>query len=253
MMRQAPLLRLAAPLLLAGPVACGSPPDPEPQSELEEEAVEEAVADPVPVGYVARGNEPFWSLTFGEGTIELARLGASDTIRAERPTAERLEDGWRFEASAAGEPYVVRIERRLCHDTMSGRPFPHTVEVTVAGERLTGCGGDTAALLTGEEWRVVRLEDQEPVDPAPTLRFEPDGSLTGTGSCNRYRATYEITGEGIVLGPAAATRMACPQPGVDAQEMRFFAALERVTRFDLTEDGSLVLLALDTPVVVARR
>jgi len=235
--------RCSALLLLVGSVACESGPAPE----------VDAPADPAQAGYRAQGNEPFWSLVLEQATMSFSQLGVDDTVRAERPAAERLEDGWRFAATASGEPFLVRIEDRRCNDSMSGRPFPHSIEVTVGDQVFTGCGGDTASLLVGEEWGVVRLEDTAPVHPAPTLRFEAGGVLTGTGSCNRFRATYEITGEGMVIGPAAATRMACPEPGVDAQEVRFFAALEQVTRFEIAEDGGLELLALEKPVIVARR
>jgi hypothetical protein len=36
------------------------------------------------------------------------------------------------------------------------------------------------------------------------------------------------------------------------QETRLFAALARVTRFDITDASALVLLSGDTPVLVAR-
>src|SRR5690606_41593790 len=93
-----------------------------------------------------------------------------------------------------------------------------------------------------------------PLLPYTTLfRSEADGALSGSGGCNRYRASYEVTGEGIRIGPAAATRIACPEPETNAQEMHFFDVLERVDRFDIAEDGSLVLYAFDEPVIVAAR
>lgn len=244
MMRKLRLLdRLSALLMLVGSIACAPGPTHEAGP----------VGDPVRTGYRASGNEPFWSLVFEEATMDFSQLGAEHTISAPRPQAERVEGGWRYASTADGGFFVVEIENRRCNDSMSGRPFPHTVVVTVMDQVYTGCGGDTGSLLVGEEWRVTWLEGSETIDPAPTLLFEPDVALSGSGGCNRYRATYEITGEGIVIGPAAATRMACAEQGVNAQETRFFAALERVTRFDLTEDGSLELLVLDEPIIVARR
>jgi heat shock protein HslJ len=137
---------------------------------------------------------------------------------------------------------------------MSGRPFPHTVVVAVNGETYTGCGGDTESLLVGEEWRVIRLEGREPTGlRRPTLLFAAGGVLTGDGGCNRFHATYEITGEGFAIGPVAATRMACAEPEANAQEGRFFSLLEQVTRFDIAEDGSLELFAMEHAVIVAQR
>src|SRR5690606_11420294 len=122
--------RCSALLLLVGSVACESGPAPE----------VDAPADPAQAGYRAQGNEPFWSLVLEQATMSFSQLGVDDTVRAERPAAERLEDGWRFAATASGEPFLVRIEDRRCSDSMSGRPFPHTIEVTVGDQVFTGCG-----------------------------------------------------------------------------------------------------------------
>lgn len=214
---------------------------------------EPSTDDPDRVGYRAAGNEPFWNVTFGATTMDFFRLGAQDTVRAPRPDPERRPSGWRFEATANQTPFVVEIEDRLCRDSMSGTPFPHTVSVTVGGMSYTGCGGETASLIAGTEWRVSSLEGAETSGrERPTLLFAGDGTLTGTGGCNRYSATYEITGEGIEIGPALATRMACIDAAANAQETSFFALLEQVTRFDIAGDGSLVLLAGDRPVITGR-
>ena len=55
-----------------------------------------------------------------------------------------------------------------------------------------------------------------------------DGTVSGTGGCNRFNASYEVKGERISIGPAAATRKFCQQPeGIMDQEQQFFAALHR--------------------------
>lgn len=257
--------RYCALLPLAGLVACA--PDPAPgdpsggrdASTAENEAPAAAGQSPVAggpdhAGYRAGGNEPFWTLTFGETTMDFFDLGRGDTVRATRPDAEVVADGWRFTATPNGAPYLVEVRDRRCSDSMSGRPFPHTVTVTVNDRTYSGCGGDTGSLLTGEEWRVTHLEGTETTGrQSPTLLFASGGVLTGHGGCNRFRGTYEITGEGISIGPALATRMACADPEANAQETRFFALLEQVTRFDFAEDGSLELLAMDRPIIVAQR
>lgn len=223
--------------------ACASPP----MSETP------APGSPEFEGYRASGNEPFWTVMFGESTMEFFALGATDTVTVTRPEAERLDDGWRFDAVTGGGPFVVRIEERGCGDSMSGRPFPHTVEATVNGRTYTGCGGDTASLLTGGEWSVTSLEGAATSGRRPTMSFSADGALTGNGGCNGYRGTYEITGEGLVIGPAAATRMACADDDANAQEARFFSLIGRVTRFDIAADGDLVLYAGDSPIIRAER
>lgn len=235
--------------LLAFAAACGSPSGgvapPEPPA-----------ASPTPdAGYRVGGNEPFWQVNFGATTIEFEDIGGETRVSAARPDPQVTANGWRFAASAEGRPLVVEIERRFCQDSMSARPFPHTVRITLDGRAFEGCGGDTASLLTGADWRVTEIEGRPVVGASPpTMLFGTDGSLTGTGGCNRYRATYEIAGDGgLAIGPAAATRMACAEQALNEQETRFFALLERADRFDVVEDGSLQLYAVDAVVITARR
>lgn len=243
-------LHLPAIVLIAGLSACGSsPPGDTPAGE------QTPTGDQAPVHseYRASGNEPFWDIVITDDSLQFALLG-QDTLRAERPEAELRDGGWHFDATNRDRPFAIRIVEQRCNDTMSGRPFPHLVEVYAEGTTYAGCGGDTAVLLTDTQWRVVEL-DGAPVlpDESPTLNFAADGSLTGSGGCNQYRSTYAITGEGIRLGPALATRMACAIPEMNTQEVNFFARLEEITRFDIAEDGRLLLLVNDTPVIVAER
>jgi heat shock protein HslJ len=74
------------------------------------------------------------------------------------------------------------------------------------------------------------------------------GQLSGSGGCNSYTAAYEIDGDQISIGPAAATRKFCNEPeGIMDQERQFLEALGRATIFSLTpekldlrdENGSL--------------
>lgn len=72
--------------------------------------------------------------------------------------------------------------------------------------------------------------------PLSTALFA-EGQLSGTGGCNQFTATYEIEGDQITIGPAAATRMFCEQPeGVMDQEQQYFEALGRARTFSLTPE-----------------
>lgn len=57
-----------------------------------------------------------------------------------------------------------------------------------------------------------------------TLEIASDGTVSGSGGCNRYSGRAGITGPGIQFGPLAATRMACA-PALMGQEARFLEAL----------------------------
>jgi heat shock protein HslJ len=79
--------------------------------------------------------------------------------------------------------------------------------------------------------------------------FSGDGRLSGSAGCNNYRASYEIDGEGLSIGPAAATRKMCAGEGVMEQETAFLQALTTVATWEIrgerlqlrTADGALAV------------
>jgi heat shock protein HslJ len=98
------------------------------------------------------------------------------------------------------------------------------------------------APLTGGTWTLVSLAGQ-PVPPGarpPTAVF--DGArLSGFGGCNRYTGQVEERTPGsLVIGPLAATKMACPSPMMEVED-RYFAVLGRATQYRLT--GSRLILS----------
>lgn len=62
-----------------------------------------------------------------------------------------------------------------------------------------------------------------------------NGTVSGSGGCNRFNAAYEIEGDHISISPAAATRKFCTEPeGIMDQEQQFFAALGRARTYQVT-------------------
>jgi heat shock protein HslJ len=112
--------------------------------------------------------------------------------------------------------------------------------------------GDPVDLLTGAEWVVEDIDDQGIPDGASiTLAFLPDGRVAGSGGCNRYNASFTLSGDGLGFGPAAATMMACPEALMNI-EQRFHATLAAVERFEIDDTGALVLIA-PSGRILARR
>jgi len=199
----------------------------------------------------ARGNEPGWHLDIAAGRIVLVTDYGAQRREAPLPAAE-LEPGVVVYAVADWDA-VVRIADTLCHDTMTGMPYPRTVTVELPERTLRGCGGEARDLLLGPVWVVEDIAGAGVVDASrATLDFRPDGRLAGRASCNRYTASYALTGEGLTLSPGASTRMACAAALME-QEQRFLAALEEVARFDVDATGALLLLAADGRVMVTAR
>lgn len=77
------------------------------------------------------------------------------------------------------------------------------------------------------------------------LEIASDGTVSGSGGCNRMSGRATITGRSIRFGPLASTNMACTPAAMD-QEHRFFTALNQVRRWEHNRNhGKLTLLAAD--------
>lgn len=203
--------------------------------------------------FEAHGNEPPWTLAMLEGSVVFERgydgAGTIATLRERSTSAE----GTRYVANADGRALTVDVVSGPCTDGMSGMAYPDTVTVELGGEVSRGCGGEPASLLVGDEWRIERVGDAVALDEAPaTLAFGDDGGAGGSTGCNRWSASWVLTGESLVLERFASTRRACRGP-VGEQETRLLAALEAVRGFAVREDGALVLTGGDGGDIVARR
>lgn len=200
------------------------------------------------------GNEPFWSVRIDAGAMTLSRLGMEDLIlRLEDPL---MSDAGDVLVIATDPDHALRtvLTRRpaICRDSMTGMPHPETIELSMGDHSLSGCGGDPARLLVGPDWLVEDIGGASVPEGADlTLGFGTDGRVAGSGGCNRWFASFDLTGEVLGIGPPGATMMACAPPVMD-QERRFFDALAKATGFDIGADGALILLGSDGALITAR-
>ncbi len=116
---------------------------------------------------------------------------------------------------------------------------------------LAACGGetDTPQATTGlpleaTSWGLASFSDdagelrQVPAGVTVTAQFD-DGTVSGTGGCNRYSAGYEVDGSSLTIGPPAATLIACEEPQ-GSVEQAFFIALGETASYS-TDESSLTL------------
>jgi heat shock protein HslJ len=203
--------------------------------------------------FFARGNEPGWRLDLDRDRMTLAMQDGTKRTVTPLPAAQRTDAFTRYAGRSEGADLTATIFNRRCRDTMTGMHHPNAVEVALGDRKLSGCGGDPATLLQGAEWTVTGIAGKGLIDRSrATLNFGGDGRVYGRGSCNNYTAEYRLTGEGLTVGKAAGTMMAC-DPAVMQQESLFLEVLRNVRGFDLREDGALVLRAGDGRTIVARR
>ncbi len=109
-------------------------------------------------------------------------------------------------------------------------------ELTIFGtaELVFGDGSATDASLTGQEWSLVSIGGAPlPADAGVTASFGEDGSVTGSGGCNRYRGPYAVDGESLSAGPLVSTRMSCGATADDL-ERTYLGALEAAVGFAIS-------------------
>ena len=84
----------------------------------------------------------------------------------------------------------------------------------------TGSSGTSADMqqtvslsdLTSREWLVEDIMGGGIIDSShATLTFSGDGRLSGAASCNSYSGTFEMSSQGLTVGPLRTTRKACPR------------------------------------------
>lgn len=199
----------------------------------------------------ARGNEPGWRVTFTPQRMVFEPMEGS-RIDVALPHPEAASDnGTRY----AADGLTVTLTPALCHDTMTGMPYPETATVETGGKVLSGCAGAPGDLLAGDTWEVTFV-GETPVAEAGqvTIVFYPDaGGVSGSSGCNRYFGGFTLNGEGLSFGSGLAGSMMMCEDDRMKLERGFLEGLARVTRFDINAEGTLVLIAGDDPVIRAYR
>ena len=110
----------------------------------------------------------------------------------------------------------------------AGMPGPYLV---VPGGRVDvqqAADRNESAVTPAGRWLAEDIGGGGVLDRLQTiLELAADGTVSGTGGCNRMMGKAVISGETMSFSPIASTRMACT-PAAMAQEAKFFKALEAV-------------------------
>jgi heat shock protein HslJ len=114
-----------------------------------------------------------------------------------------------------------------------------------AVEQSNVTGTLSTALLAGVEWTVIEIDGEPlPADTRkPTVQIEGT-RIAGFSGCNRYTGSFTEPAPGALkMGPAAGTRMACPDPAGQV-EQRFLRTLAAVTQYAFVA-GRVAFTGLD--------
>jgi heat shock protein HslJ len=104
----------------------------------------------------------------------------------------------------------------------------------------TGCVAkpSTSDGLSGE-WRLVAIDDAEPVQPARARLSLEDEQLSATVGCNGMGGPWRIEQNRLIAGPLAGTRMHCAGPLWDQEQA--LASLLVAAPTIAYDEGALVL------------
>jgi heat shock protein HslJ len=107
-----------------------------------------------------------------------------------------------------------------------------------------------SGIITDRDWVLIGLgERTSPVgagNQPVILRLEAaTTTAAGFGGCNRYRATYTLSGDSLRFGPVISTKMSCADG--DELERGYLGALEKIATYEAS-DSSLTLKAADAPL-----
>lgn len=94
--------------------------------------------------------------------------------------------------------------------------------------------------LENSHWKLISFGPPETKTPLVekalvTLIFQ-DGEVTGLGSCNIYRGSYQVEGNNISFHDITRTKKSCENEYLTLQEELYFMALESASRYELSEN-----------------
>jgi len=96
------------------------------------------------VMFHGRGNEPGWAVSLAHDVPELSLVldYGERTLTLPYRVTEMDNAGGRVALASgrADHPFTLALEARACFDSMSGKPFPARVTLTIEGETYRGCG-----------------------------------------------------------------------------------------------------------------
>ena len=189
--------------------------------------------------YHALGTEPFWGVDIEDGRIKYDTWTRDSGFSVPAPDPVATPTGRRY----VTERLTVDIRPGVCSDGMSDNLYADTVIVVLDGRTLNGCGGGLVPddTLANSSWTIEQI-DGAPIDDGTdyVLEFTAD-RIRGKAGCNRFSGGYTRSGDTLIPGALAATRMACPDERM-THERRTLQVLSGTVRISQATDGGALIL-----------
>lgn len=193
--------------------------------------------------------------------LEMTYIGRSE---------EAFVDEGRFSWNEAGTTITLEGIRSEEQPTQYFVAENRLIQLDMAGERITGELAEAYELrkplpdrpawnnpLPDRERFVLQALNGESIERPETSANRPDlhfdtneKRIYGSGSCNRFNASFEAPGDGeLQFTPIAATKMMCPAM---ALEDRYFTVLRLVEAYEYDPEGRRLLLMDEEGIIIAR-
>jgi heat shock protein HslJ len=159
------------------------------------------------------------SLTL-DGPLATTRMACEQFMDAEWTFLTALEGAESFFINESGQ-LVINFK-----DSPDG--YTHMIFTNQQNALFLGTGWVLESMVTPEGEILISPAN------APVINFAEDGSMSGSGGCNRISAEFTAEDGQLSLGEIASTLMACDQ-GMEI-EASFTEALRQVTKFEVIGD-----------------
>lgn len=111
---------------------------------------------------------------------------------------------------------------------------------------LPSCKPEAAAASPeGVTWVAEDIGGKGIIDNSHLTLTLANGGVSGSSGCNTYRGQYTHDGLSLTFGPMMSTRMACMAEALGNQERDYLDVLSKVTGYEITAEGALILKAAD--------
>lgn len=204
------------------------------------------------IGFLASGNEPFWSLEINFDAGMTFKTPDGYEISAPVPDVVKAMDAnvLRYAATTEKGTLTVQIQQMECINDMSGEKldFQVTVDTKQAADKelktFKGCGRYLGDYRINDIWVLETvngkaINKEEFKNNIPRLEINlKEQQVFGNGGCNEFSGQAIVRGKKIAFGPFRSTKMACPSLQFEA---KFFEALGNKTVAYAITPGKLLL------------
>jgi putative lipoprotein len=180
-----------------------------------------------------------------EGNVIVQALSASGELLAQQATIILAEDA----GTGGSGAWVVDLQINVPPGTQgqirafSSSPLDGSTAATDSIHVGFGESPGAGDLVKPENhlWSLVALNGKSLLeDTLITLQFE-NFQAFGSSGCNRYKTSFERSGNSLNFGLVTSTAMECEEPdGILVQESEYYTALERAAVFRV-ENQQLIL------------